>query len=83
VTEPTDNALPGREQIVELLAARMPFGKYKGQLLLDLPEPYLIWFQRQGFPRGKLGEQLQTILSIKSNGLTALLNPLRGSGQRG
>jgi len=83
VTETSDEALPGREQIVELLAARMPFGKYKGQLLLDLPEPYLVWFQRQGFPRGKLGEQLQSVLSIKSNGLMPLLNPLRGSGQRG
>jgi uncharacterized protein (DUF3820 family) len=69
--------LPDREQLRALLEARMPFGKYKGQLLIDLPEAYLVWFQRQGFPKGKLGEQLQSVLSVKSNGLMALLRPLR------
>jgi uncharacterized protein len=69
--------LPDREQLSALLEARMPFGKYKGQLLIDLPEAYLVWFQRQGYPRGKLGEQLQTVLSVKSNGLMPLLRPLR------
>ena len=62
----------------ELVRARMPFGKYSGVPLLDLPEPYLVWFARQGFPRGKLGEQLALALEIKQNGLLPLLAPLRG-----
>jgi len=55
----------------------MPFGKYKGLRLLELPEAYLVWFSRQGFPRGKLGEQLQSVLDLKANGLLSVLDPLR------
>jgi len=55
----------------------MPFGKYKGQLIADLPEPYLLWFSRKGFPRGKLGVLLQTMYEIRLNGLEYLLRPLR------
>lgn len=55
----------------------MPFGKYKGVRLLDLPEAYLVWFQRQGFPRGKLGEQMRSSLELKANGLLGVLAPLR------
>ena len=72
-----EGALPDKHELAALVEARMPFGKYKGQLLIDLPEPYLVWFGRQGFPRGKLGERLATVLSIKSNGLMRLLVPLR------
>lgn len=54
----------------------MPFGKYTGRRLLELPEPYLVWFQQQGFPKGKLGEQLALIYEIKLNGLEAMLKPL-------
>lgn len=64
------------EILVELANARMPFGKYKGELLLDLPEAYLAWFARQGFPRGKLGMLLESALSVKSNGLEHLVRPL-------
>lgn len=64
-------------ELEALMEARMPFGKYQGQRLLDLPEAYLVWFSRQGFPRGKLGEQLQSVLEIKSNGLLGVLDPLR------
>lgn len=66
-----------REELLALLEARMPFGKYKGQRLLDLPEAYLVWFQRQGFPRGKLGEQMRSALELKANGLLGVLTPLR------
>ena len=55
----------------------MPFGKYKGKLLCDLPVSYLEWFAREGFPKGKLGMQLQTIYEIKLNGLEYLLKPLK------
>lgn len=55
----------------------MPFGKHKGTLLCNLPVSYLEWFQRQGFPPGKLGMMLQTIYEIKINGLDRLLDPLK------
>lgn len=60
----------------EMARARMPFGKYAGCYLLHLPEPYLVWFQRQGFPPGKLGRQLALALEIKINGLEKLCAPL-------
>ena len=56
---------------------KMPFGKYKGILLCDLPVSYLEWFQKEGFPAGKLGMQLATIYEIKINGLSYLLAPLK------
>ena len=55
----------------------MPFGKYKDRYLSDLPEAYLVWFSRQGFPEGKLGRMLASMLEIKVNGLEKLLVPLR------
>ena len=55
----------------------MPFGKYKDVLLCDLPISYLEWFQRKGFPQGKLGMLLATLYEIKLNGLTGLLTPLK------
>lgn len=55
----------------------MPFGKYKGIILADLPISYLEWFHRKGLPAGKLGMQLATVYEIKLNGLAHLLNPLR------
>jgi uncharacterized protein (DUF3820 family) len=66
--------------LLELAEARMPFGKYAGRRLIDLPEPYVVWFSRQGFPEGKLGQMLQTVLEIKVNGLEYLFVPLRGKG---
>lgn len=64
-------------QLLELAAMRMPFVRYAGQRLIDLPEPYVVWFARQGFPAGKLGEMLQTVYEIKVNGLEYLFAPLR------
>ena len=55
----------------------MPFGKYKGRVLVDLPEPYLNWFRQKGFPNGKLGVLLETLYEIKLNGLEYLLFELR------
>jgi uncharacterized protein (DUF3820 family) len=65
-------------QILEnLVSMKMPYGKYKGRLLCDLPEPYLSWYHSKGFPEGKLGQMLHTIYEIKLNGLEYLLKPLR------
>jgi hypothetical protein len=55
----------------------MPFGKYAGRLLVDLPEPYLVWLRQQGFPAGELGELLQCMYEVKLNGLEYLFAPLR------
>jgi hypothetical protein len=65
------------EQLLELAEMTMPFGKYAGRLLIDLPEPYVIWFAQKGFPKGKLGEMLAIIYEIKANGLEYLFDPLR------
>lgn len=54
----------------------MPFGKYAGRRLFHLPEPYLVWFNKQGFPAGKLGEQLALMYEIKLNGLESVVEPL-------
>jgi uncharacterized protein (DUF3820 family) len=63
--------------LLQLVQMKMPFGKYKGTLLCNLPVSYLEWFQRKGFPEGKLGMLLQTMYEIKLNGLEQLLQPLK------
>jgi len=62
--------------LIRLANARMPFGKYSGRLLIDLPEAYVVWFARQGWPDGELGEQLAMLYSIKENGQEGILRPL-------
>lgn len=61
----------------ELVTMQMPFGKYKGRLICDLPESYLIWFHQEGWPPGKLGQLIATLYEIKLNGLEYLLLPLK------
>ncbi len=68
---------PDPEYLLKLLQARMPFGKYKDRLLIDLPETYICWFSRKGFPKGALGVMLKSIYEIKLNGLDGLLEPIR------
>ncbi len=63
--------------LLKLVRARMPFGKYQGQLLIDLPEPYVVWFSQKGFPKGALGDMLKSVYEIKLNGLEGILAPLR------
>ncbi len=66
-----------KESLVKLAQMEMPFGKYKGRVLIDLPEAYLLWFAEKGFPEGKLGELMALCLEIKINGLESLIDPLR------
>ena len=63
---------PDKEAFIELASTKMPFGKYKGIPLVDLPEPYLVWFSQKGYPEGKLGRMLQAVYEIKLNGLEYL-----------
>ena len=65
------------QMLVELVSVRMPFGKYKGRILCDLPEAYLVWFRQKGFPAGQIGIQLSALYEIKLNGLEYLLEPIR------
>jgi len=72
------NTAPVNPQIlVDLVSERMPFGKYKNRILCDLPESYLAWFHRKGFPPGRIGLLLSALLEIKLNGLEYLLKPIR------
>lgn len=66
-----------RKHLIELVTTRMPYGKYKGRRLCDLPEFYLSWYHGKGFPKGKLGSLLASIYEIKLNGLEYLLNPIK------
>lgn len=63
---------------LELLAtSRMPFGKYQGTPLIDLPETYIVWFQSKGFPEGKLCQLLGLLYEVKLNGLEHLVYQLK------
>lgn len=64
------------ELLKQAINTTMPFGKYAGRKLIELPEPYLVWFHQQGFPKGKLGEQLALMYEVKLNGLEGVLKPL-------
>ena len=68
---------PDPELLKSLVTTAMPFGKYKGTLVCDLPDYYLEWFARQGFPPGKLGMQLSTVFEIKQNGLQSIISELK------
>ena len=65
------------QSLQKLVTMQMPFGKYKGTLLADLPGYYLNWFAREGFPKGELGHLLALMQEIDHNGLSGLLRPLR------
>ena len=65
------------EDLQRLVTLPMPYGKYKGRVIADLPGNYLNWFAREGFPKGDLGRLLALMQTIDSHGLSALLTPLR------
>ena len=66
-----------RQILLDLVSKKMPFGKYKGKLLCDIPEDYLIWMHKKGFPEGKLGMWLNTLYEIRLNGLEDILRELK------
>ena len=67
---------PNAEVLLQMAKMRMPFGKYKDRRLIDLPEPYVVWYSQKGFPDGQLGDMLRMVYEIKVNGLEGLLRPL-------
>lgn len=72
----------GHAQLLELATTKMPFGKYAGRLLVDLPEPYVVWFAQKGFPKGRLGTLLAIVYEIKVNGLEYLFEPIKNCEQQ-
>lgn len=66
-----------QEQLIQLAHTKMPFGKYEGYFLIDLPEHYVVWYQNKGFPKGKLGMQLQLVYELKLNGLEELIRNIK------
>lgn len=69
--------LPEFDDLIKIANMKMPFGRYKGRALIDLPEPYVVWFHEKGFPEGELGRLLAQLYEIKLNGLEYLFKPLR------
>ena len=65
------------DKLLELARYKMPYGKFKGHFLVDLPEPYLAWFRQKGFPAGKLGQMLHAMYEIKCNGLDGLIRKIQ------
>lgn len=73
---------PDSELLLKLVTMRMPFGKYKGIELCNLPVSYLEWFAREGFPAGQMGMLLSTMYEIRINGLEYLLKPIKDAARR-
>ncbi|MBN1905699.1 MAG: DUF3820 family protein [Deltaproteobacteria bacterium] len=68
---------PDPQYLIKMVETKMPFGKYKGRSLIDLPETYLVWFMGKGLPEGELGDMLRSVYEIKVNGLEYLFKPLK------
>lgn len=66
-----------KDDLIELVQQTMPFGKFQGRRLCDLPEEYLLWFSKKGFPQGQLGYLLQLMLEIRIHGVEDVLAPLK------
>ncbi len=64
-------------KLIQLAHTKMPFGKYEGRFLIDLPEYYVVWYSNKGFPKGTLGEQMQLVYELKLNGLEELIRNIK------
>jgi len=72
----SERPIAEHEELVRTVNQTMPYGRFKGRKLIDLPEPYLVWFKNNGFPAGSLGRRLAVMYEIKLNGLEPMLRPL-------
>lgn len=70
---------PGFDQefLIKLAHTKMPYGKYKGRYLIDIPEYYIVWYKNHGFPKGKLGDMLGEVYQLKLNGLEGLIRTIQ------
>ncbi|EAQ40811.1 hypothetical protein MED152_12274 [Polaribacter sp. MED152] len=66
-----------QQYLLDLAKMKMPFGKYKGIFLIDLPEHYIVWYNNKGFPKGKLGDQLKLVYELKLNGLENIIRKIK------
>lgn len=69
--------IQNQQFLIDLAKMKMPFGKYKGTFLIDLPEHYVVWYHNKGFPKGKLGQQLELVYELKLNGLEDIVREIR------
>jgi len=68
---------PDKQFLIDLAHTRMPYGKYEGRFLIDLPEYYVVWYHNKGFPKGKLGQMLTTVYELKVNGLEYIVRNIQ------
>ena len=68
---------PSKDFLIKLAHAKMPYGKYEGRDLIDLPEYYVVWYHNKGFPKGKLGDMLTQVYELKLNGLEYLIHDIK------
>lgn len=74
-----ENVQPDKQVLIDIVTVKMPFGKYKGRLICDLPVYYLEWLSARGFPPGKMGMLLSTTFEIRTNGIGKILDTLKAS----
>ena len=66
-----------KQFLIDLSKMKMPFGKYMGRYLIDLPEHYIVWYKNKGFPAGKIGMQLELVYELQLNGLEDIVREVR------
>ena len=66
-----------KQHLIKIANVKMPYGKYEGRVLIDIPEEYLLWLSKKGFPKGELGDLLSLTLDIKIEGVESVVQPLR------
>lgn len=66
-----------KQFLIKLATTKMPYGKYKGRFMIDLPEYYVVWYRNKGFPKGQIGEMLATVYELKVNGLEYLVRNIQ------
>tara|TARA_R110002073_G_scaffold159955_2_gene315414 strand:+ start:15701 stop:15931 length:231 start_codon:yes stop_codon:yes gene_type:complete len=66
-----------KQFLIKLANTKMPYGKYKGRYMIDLPEYYVVWYRNKGFPKGQIGEMLSTVYELKVNGLEELVRTIQ------